>query len=62
MKLRVLLTATLTFVLAAHLCIAGADDAAHDFCISRFGMSPTNKTSLGASALPSWAANAFSKL
>ena len=26
------------------------------------GMSPTNKTSLGASALPSWAANAFSKL
>jgi hypothetical protein len=32
------------------------------FAFRVFGMSPTNKTSLGASALPSWAANAFSKL
>ena len=32
------------------------------FAFRVLGMSPTNKTSLGASALPSWAANAFSKL
>jgi hypothetical protein len=42
--------------------ISGSNDAPHDFGILRLGMSPTNKTSLGASALPSWAANAFSKL
>ena len=32
------------------------------FAFRVLGMSPTNKTSLGASALPGWTANAFSKL
>ena len=44
--------------------VAGAHECGViiNFAFRVFGMSPTNKTSLGASALPSWAANAFSKL
>jgi hypothetical protein len=42
--------------------IRGAHDAAHDFAFRVFGMSATKITSRGASTLPGWTANAFSKL
>jgi hypothetical protein len=42
--------------------VRGAHDPTHTFASRVFGMSPTKITSRGASALPSWAANAFSKL